>query len=74
MDEREKRLLHNKGLTPQDYYLDANGLLIYTACYLLKRGYCCRTGCRHCPWGFKVDQEKRSPPPAAPLDDPHNIP
>ncbi len=79
MDEREKRLLHNKGLMPEDYYLDAHGLLVYTECYLLKRGYCCRTGCRHCPYGFradkeKADKEKRFLPPDAPLADPHNIP
>jgi hypothetical protein len=79
MDEKEKRLLHNKGLTPEDYYLDAHGQLIFTAFYLLKRGYCCRTGCRHCPYGFrtdheKTDKERRLLPPGAPLPDPHNIP
>lgn len=55
MDEREKRLLHNKGLRPEDYYFNEHGLLVYTSCYLLKRGYCCRSGCRHCPYGFKTD-------------------
>ena len=79
MDEKEKRLLHNKGLTPEDYYLEACGQLIYTACYLLKRGYCCRTGCRHCPYGAragkgKVGKGKRNPLPGAPLSDSHNIP
>ncbi len=79
MDEREKRLLHNKGLGPEDYYRDAQGLLIFTAVYLLKRGYCCRTGCRHCPYGFRAekekgDKEKRNLPPGTPLADPQNIP
>lgn len=32
-----------------DYYFD-NGLMVLTAGYLLKRGYCCRNGCRHCPY------------------------
>jgi len=32
-----------------DYYLE-NGLLVFTATYLLKRGYCCERGCRHCPY------------------------
>jgi hypothetical protein len=34
-----------------DYYIE-NGLYVFTASYLLKRGYCCQSGCRHCPYGF----------------------
>jgi hypothetical protein len=34
---------------PPDYYFE-NGLLVYTAAYHLKRGYCCGSGCRHCPY------------------------
>jgi hypothetical protein len=34
----------------RDYYLE-NGLLVFTAAFLLKRGYCCDNGCRHCPYG-----------------------
>jgi Family of unknown function (DUF5522) len=33
-----------------DYYLE-NGLLVFTAAYHLKRGYCCHSNCRHCPYG-----------------------
>jgi hypothetical protein len=33
----------------EDYYLD-NGLMVLTARYLLRRGYCCKQGCRHCPY------------------------
>jgi hypothetical protein len=25
---------------------------VFTEKYLLKRGYCCQNGCRHCPYGF----------------------
>jgi len=32
-----------------DYYFE-NGLLVYTAVYHLKRGWCCGSGCRHCPY------------------------
>jgi hypothetical protein len=32
-----------------DYYFE-NGLLVYTAAYHLKRGFCCGSGCRHCPY------------------------
>lgn len=33
----------------EDYYLE-NGYLVFTAKYLLQRGYCCGSGCRHCPY------------------------
>lgn len=36
-------------LAPEDYYLE-NGLVIFTAAYHLKRGSCCGSGCRHCPY------------------------
>ncbi|HEV7744173.1 MAG TPA: DUF5522 domain-containing protein [Pyrinomonadaceae bacterium] len=39
--EREPRL--QEGL---DYYLE-NGLFVFTAAFLRKRGYCCDSGCRH---------------------------
>lgn len=32
-------------------YLDpGTGLFVLTATYLAARGYCCGTGCRHCPY------------------------
>ena len=37
----------------EDYYIDVNGLLVFTSSYLLARGYCCGNGCRHCPYGTK---------------------
>lgn len=41
------------GLAPGDFYYNEQGLLVFTAQYHLKRGYCCKNGCRHCPFGFK---------------------
>jgi Family of unknown function (DUF5522) len=33
-----------------DFYMD--GLkFVFTAAYHLKRGYCCNSKCRHCPYG-----------------------
>ncbi len=32
-----------------DSYMEA-GLLVYTAAFHLKRGSCCGSGCRHCPY------------------------
>ncbi|MEM1322869.1 MAG: DUF5522 domain-containing protein [Bacteroidota bacterium] len=40
-----------------DYYIE-NGLYVFTATFHLKRGYCCGSGCRHCPY-----PKKASPPP-----------
>jgi len=35
----------------EDYYFE-NGLMVLTSQYLLRRGYCCEQGCRHCPYGY----------------------
>lgn len=32
-----------------DYYFE-NGLMVLTALFLKKRGYCCSNDCRHCPY------------------------
>jgi len=46
--EIESRLAQ-KAIKTVDYYFE-NGLLVMTADFLLKRGYCCDNGCRHCPY------------------------
>jgi hypothetical protein len=38
----------------EDYYFE-DGLMVLTAHYLLRRGYCCEQGCRHCQYGFVRD-------------------
>lgn len=35
-----------------DYYFNEEGLMVFTAAYHLKRGYCCKNVCKHCPWNF----------------------
>jgi hypothetical protein len=40
-----------------DYYFNEQGLLVFTKEYLLKRGYCCKNGCRNCPYGFKKEKK-----------------
>ena len=37
----------------EHYYYTKDGLLVFTEKYHLERGYCCKSGCRHCPYGFK---------------------
>jgi hypothetical protein len=36
-------------LEPEDYYFEGANL-VFTAAYHLKRGSCCGSGCRHCPY------------------------
>lgn len=38
-----------------DFYLE-NGLYVFTEKYLQDRGYCCKSGCRHCPYGFNDNE------------------
>ncbi|QDU87069.1 hypothetical protein Pla175_04240 [Pirellulimonas nuda] len=33
-----------------DWYLE-RGRVVFTAAYHLRRGSCCGSGCRHCPYG-----------------------
>jgi hypothetical protein len=42
-----------------DYYYDEHGRWVFTAHYLLKRGYCCKSGCKHCPYGFHENAKKK---------------
>jgi len=36
----------------EDYYLSPEGFIVFTEAYHLKRGYCCKSGCKHCPYGY----------------------
>ena len=33
----------------EDYYQEGTAM-VFTAQFLLRRGYCCENGCRHCPY------------------------
>ena len=35
-----------------DYYINEEGNFVFTKAYHLKRGYCCRNKCLHCPWDY----------------------
>jgi hypothetical protein len=37
-------------LRPGDSYIEGEHL-VFTAQYHLRRGSCCHSGCRHCPYG-----------------------
>jgi hypothetical protein len=55
----------SKNLEKDDFYYSPEGYIIFTEKYLLKRGYCCQNGCRHCPYGFnkktgRFDRDKKN--------------
>jgi hypothetical protein len=33
----------------EDYYWEGSAM-VFTAAYLRRRGFCCESGCRHCPY------------------------
>ena len=43
----------------EDYYFD-HGLMVLTARYHLRRGYCCNQGCRHCPYMKMLEEEEKA--------------
>jgi hypothetical protein len=54
---------------PGDFYFDG-GLMVFTAAYHLRRGYCCESGCRHCPYSAPATScaasfEQRKTPPVS---------
>jgi len=41
----------------EDFYREGP-YIVFTAKYLLKRGYCCESGCRHCPYEGRSKEAK----------------
>jgi Family of unknown function (DUF5522) len=46
-------------LDDEDFYYSEEGYKVFTEKYLLKRGYCCENGCKHCPYGFDKSKGRR---------------
>src|SRR5688572_14988933 len=46
----------------EDFYWEGP-LMVFTEAFLRKRGWCCESGCRHCPW-------KKGPSAAGDAPDP----
>lgn len=42
----------------EDYYMSPEGYIVFTEKYHLKRGYCCQSNCRHCPWKEAKNKKK----------------
>lgn len=47
----------------EDFYYNEAGYKVFTEKYHLKRGYCCKSGCKHCPYGYdkKTDRFVKQP-------------
>ena len=53
----------------EDFYYEGP-YMVFTEKYLRKRGYCCESGCRHCPYGYRPDVAPAAPGGSgAPEDD-----
>jgi Family of unknown function (DUF5522)/Cysteine-rich CWC len=49
-----------EGILTDEFYFEA-GRMVFTAAYHLRRGYCCHSGCRHCPYSALPEAEKVPP-------------
>lgn len=58
MDEDFSMFSRRKDMESSDYYLSDDGYIVFTEKYHLNRGYCCKNGCKHCPYGFNKDKTK----------------
>ena len=52
----------HKDLDPEDFYYSEEGYIVFTEKYHLKRGRCCQSGCRHCPYGYSAKHNKKPKP------------
>lgn len=53
MAEKNKKIL----VAGIDYYINEQGYWVFTHKYLLERGYCCKNGCKHCPYNYQKSQK-----------------
>ncbi|HST19595.1 MAG TPA: DUF5522 domain-containing protein [Blastocatellia bacterium] len=54
-DEKKQAVL----IEGEDFYWEG-GYMVFTALYHLKRGYCCDSGCRHCPYKKSSNESSAS--------------
>ena len=44
----------------EDFYYEGR-FIVFTEKFLRERGYCCESGCRHCPYGYRADARRDEP-------------
>lgn len=52
MEEDMSGFSRKPNLEPDEFYYSEEGYIVFTEKYHLKRGHCCKSGCKHCPYGF----------------------
>jgi hypothetical protein len=59
--ERDFEALHSAACERgEEQYVDpATGYLVFTELKHLARGHCCGSGCRHCPYRKKREQQQQ---------------
>lgn len=57
----EWRKLHEEACArgERTYTDPTTGFQVFTRLYHLERGSCCKSGCRHCAYGFRKEPEQR---------------
>jgi 2-iminoacetate synthase ThiH len=56
-----KKLQEERPLVEGEDFYREGAFVVFTARYHLRRGYCCESGCRHCPYRAESkarDEEK----------------
>lgn len=43
---------------PNEYYTNEKGYQVFKEEYHLRRGYCCKSGCKHCPYGYDKNTDR----------------
>ena len=63
--ENEFSSFSNKGkaMENDEYHVNKEGFIVFTEKYHLKRGYCCKSNCKHCPYGFDIKTDRIKPKP-----------
>tara|TARA_B100000767_G_scaffold268939_1_gene290017 strand:- start:79 stop:267 length:189 start_codon:yes stop_codon:yes gene_type:complete len=59
MKEDFSMFSRRKNMDAKDYYLSEEGYIVFTEVYHLKRGFCCKSACKHCPYDFKKSEKLR---------------
>jgi hypothetical protein len=55
----EGRTANGRLVEGVDFYREGP-YVVFTEKYLRDRGYCCESGCRHCPFAFNPEQREGS--------------
>ena len=54
MNDQDYNSSKKKSLEDDDFYYSKDGYIIFTEKYHLNRGYCCKSNCKHCPYGYDI--------------------